>query len=88
MNWNEKFKFMHANVTLTNRDFSELVNQICRTAAVANGRDCFLFDNNVRFPHLEFEELTSMIRGAAQSVVWSFMMWKMSLNAACAYSAS
>ena len=27
-------------------------------------------------------------RGAAQSVVWSFMMWKMSLNAACAYSAS
>lgn len=64
MNWNEKFKFMHANVTLTNRDFSELVNQICRTAAVANGRDCFLFDNNVWFPHLEFEELTSMIRSS------------------------
>ena len=29
MNWNEKFNFMHANMTLTNRDFSELVNQIC-----------------------------------------------------------
>ena len=27
-------------------------------------------------------------RGAAQSMVWSFTLWKMSLNAACAYSAS
>ena len=45
---------MHANVTLTNRGLSELVNQICRTAAAANGRDCFSFDNNVWPPHLEF----------------------------------
>lgn len=46
MDWNEKFNFMHANVTLINRGFREWVNQICRTEAVANGHDCFSFDNN------------------------------------------
>lgn len=64
MNWIEKFNFMHANVTLINRGFGELVNQICKTAAVANGHDYFLFDNNMQFPHLEFEELISIIRNS------------------------
>lgn len=38
---------MHANVTRINWGFGELVNQICRAVAIANGRDCFSLDNNM-----------------------------------------
>lgn len=54
MNWIETFDFMPADVTLTNEGFSEVVNQICRTAAIAHGHDCFSFDKNMSFPHSEF----------------------------------
>lgn len=39
MNWIEKFNFMHTNATLINSGFGELVNQICKTVAAANGHD-------------------------------------------------
>lgn len=63
MNWIEKFNFMHANATLINGGFGELVNQVCKTAAVANGHDCFSFDN-MQFPPSEFKELISIIRNS------------------------